>query len=72
MAKTPLQIYVRVEKDCCTNRQMSLGCGAPRKSHPMNMSGVFHEYQGGATEFVYPTQDEKRKIYEQLKEEFGV
>lgn len=69
MAKKPIQIYVRVPVDQCT-KQVGLMCGAKEARHPMNQSGYYHEFQGGSTRFVYPTDADRRKIYEQLKDEF--
>lgn len=50
-------LYIRVPKDYCT-KQVGLQCGAPEASHPMNMSGYFHEYQGGAMKYVKATQEQ--------------
>lgn len=70
MPKAPITIYIRVALDNCTVRVNGSACGLPRSKHPLNYTGELHEYQGGRTDFVYPTDTERRKIYEQLKEEF--
>ena len=73
MAKNPSQIYVRVAVDQCAHRDESgYACGKSKNAHSTALSTIFHMFTSAPAQFVYPTDDERRQIYEQLKEEFDV
>lgn len=71
MPKAPIQIYVRSESDHCAHRdEDGFVCGMKAASHPSWVATGVHAFVRLPSQFVYPTDIEKRKIYEQLKEEF--
>ena len=67
--KNAPQIYVRVAADECAHREEdSSVCGEPRSQH-----GCFtpnHAFTIAPARFAYPTDADRRAIYEQLKDEF--
>lgn len=71
MAKKTVQIYVRAARDFCLGRDRDgVPCTGVQADHGFDKGIYDHPYVTGSSTFVYPTDTEKRKIYEQLKEEF--
>lgn len=71
MAKAPITIYVRSTRDSCVHHDTydNRTCNRSRSSHD-NGGVLSHAFEAGESDFVYPTDVERRKIYEQLKGEF--
>lgn len=51
-------LYVAEPVDRCVGSRIPLGCGAPAKRHPMNMSGYYHEFEPGLMEYRPATPGE--------------
>ena len=52
-----MKLYKLVPEDKCT-KAVGLMCGYPESRHPLNVSGNYHEFEGGALKYVRATRED--------------